>query len=459
MISELSWAIPIAVICVLGSAFCSGTEVALFSLRRVDREQLAHSQSLVDRRIIKLLERPRRLIASVLIGNEAFNGVLAIICLGVLLPICGVEFSVWAVGGIALAISLPLVVLIAEVTSKTLAAKAPMTWARICVVPLSGFMLLVTPIRWIVQAVTSVLLAPFGDSVRNRPARDLAEDEFRSMVDAGAAQGQVDARERRLIHRVFEFSDKKVGEVMTPRERMFALSYDLPMSRLVKELAARGFSRVPIYEKSLDNVRGILNAKDLVRIAAGQPSGKTLRELLHEPLFVPRTTPVKRLFLTFKQKKVHMAIVVSEYGKVLGVVTMDDLLAQIFGTFRDERAELQSSIPGRPKVRTPAPGVATVPRPGTDPAAGGGIVETSPVPLIDPHEINDQSVPVSKMDGSDLSGPIPLGLGITAEAAGVLDPPPPPPRLIHPVDEVTPPAVDVSELIAQGEKSKEKKSS
>ncbi|MBA3462948.1 MAG: HlyC/CorC family transporter [Deltaproteobacteria bacterium] len=458
MITELSWAIPLAVICVIGSAFCSGTEVALFSLRRVDREQLAHSTSVVDRQIIKLLERPRLLIASVLIGNEAFNSILAILCLGVLIPLCGPELSIWAVGGIALAVSLLLVVLFAEVTSKTLAAKAPTLWARICVIPLSWFMVLITPIRYVVQAVTSVLLAPFGDSVRNRPARDLAEDEFRSMIDAGAAQGQVDARERRLIHRVFEFSDKKVGEVMTPRERMFALSYDLPMTRLVKEVAARGFSRVPIYQKSVDNVRGILNAKDLVRIAAGQPSGKTLGELLHEPLFVPRTTPVKRLFLTFKQKKVHMAIVVSEYGKVLGVVTMDDVLAQIFGSFRDERAELQSSIPGRPKVRTPAPGVNTVPRAGTDPAAGGGVTETNPIPLIDPNDINDQSVPVSKMDGSDLSGPIPVGLGVTVEAAGVLDPPPAP-RLIYPVDEVTPPAIDVSELLEQGEQSKEKKSS
>src|SRR5262245_58579572 len=126
------------------------------------------------------------------------------------------------------------------------------------------------------------------------------------------------------------------------------------MQRLTREVASRGFSRVPIYQKSLDNVRGILNAKDLVRTAAGQPVNRPLGELLHEPLFVPRTTPVKRLFLTFKQKKVHMAIVVSEYGKVLGIVTMDDLLAQIFGALRDERAELQSSIPpGRLRVRTP----------------------------------------------------------------------------------------------------------
>jgi CBS domain containing-hemolysin-like protein len=190
---------------------------------------------------------------------------------------------------------------------------------------------------------------------------------------------------------------------MTPRDRIFALSYDLPMQRLIREIAQRGFSRVPIYQKSLDNVRGIVNAKDLVRGAAIVGPTKPLGELLHEPLFVPRTTPVKRLFLTFKQKKVHMAVVVSEYGKVLGLVTMDDLLAQIFGVLRDERAELQQSMPnikvvGGGRVRTPGPGVQ---------------IDTGPVQKADASEIAEAPTPI---------------------------------KPIHEIDEVTPPALDVEEL-------------
>src|SRR5262249_4633325 len=303
--------------------------------------------------------------------NEAFNSVLAVLALATVHVYCSFS-SPWACAAVALAIVLPLVVLVAEVTAKTFAAKSPLAWSRACVFPLTVFAVLLTPIRLVINFASELLLRPLGEAARTRPARDLSEQEFRSLVDAGSAQGQVDARERRLIHRVFEFSDKNVGQVMTPRQRIFALSYDLPAQRLVKELAARGFSRVPIYQRSLDNVRGILNAKDLVRTAAGQPLGRPLGELLHEPLFVPRTTPVKRLFLTFKQKKVHMAIVVSEYGKVLGLVTMDDLLAQIFGVLRDERAELQNTLPpGRgPRVEVRAD-VATGPiaSPG---AAGAG---------------------------------------------------------------------------------------
>ena len=381
-IGNFDVAIPLAVLCVVVSGFFSGTEVALFTLRRVDREHLKDSDRYIDQRILKLLERPRRLISTVLIGHEAFDSILAILALAVMFRLHP-SASEWALAGLALAITLPLIVLISEVTAKTLAAKAPLAWARACAIPLSLFAVLVTPLRLVVAFASQILLRPLGDAARTRPARDLSQQEFRSLVDAGSAQGQVDARERRLIHRVFEFSDKKVGEVMTPRDRIFALSYDLPMQRLVKEIAARGFSRVPIYQKSLDNVRGIINAKDLVRAAAGQPLGRPLNDLLHEPLFVPRTTPVKRLFLRFKQKKVHMAIVVSEYGKVLGLVTMDDLLSQIFGVLRDERADLQQSMPNMKRARTPAVGV---------PQVGAPLIETSPVPKLDLRDM--QSVPV-----------------------------------------------------------------
>lgn len=446
-LTDLSVVVPLAIACVVISGFCSGTEVALFSLRRVEREQLSHSNFAADRRILRLLERPRRLIATVLIGTQTFNGLLAVLALAVVLRF-GWAPSPWAAAGLALAIAMPLVVLIAEVTSKTFAAKLPLAWARACALPFQLFSLLVTPVRLVLQFVAGILLRPLGDAVRARPVRDLSEQEFRTLIDAGSAQGQVDARERRLIHRVFEFHDKNVGQVMTPRDRIFALSYDLPTQRLVREIAARGFSRVPIYQKSLDNIRGILNAKDLVRAAAGQPLGRPFNELLHEPLFVPRTTPIKRLFLTFKQKKVHMAIVVSEYGKVLGLVTMDDLLAQIFGVLRDERADLQQSIPPGGQVRS---AVAGAPLAESSPDSDSG-----PVPRASsspPADTGPLTRPDSSSDEAGETGPVPRSsepdLG-----AGALHPPPPPPGLrpIHAIDEVTPPAIDLAELVRDRER-------
>lgn len=352
------------------SACFSAAEVALFGLRRVDREQLSRSGKRGDALILGLLAQPKRMVESLLIGDQVATMMVAAI--GTALAAAELPTrSPWLLGAIAALAVAPLVVLLAEVVPRSLAIKAPIAWARATVRPLWLFTLALTPVRLVIHGLAEVVAWPFGGSGRPRAPGDLSEEEFRTLVDAGSAQGQVDARERRLIHKVFEFGDKNVGQVMTPRDKVFALSYDLPMARLTKEIAARGFSRVPIYQRSLDNVRGILNAKDLVRATAGQAPARALSDLLHEPLFVPRTTPVSRLFRTMKQKKVHMAVVVSEYGKLLGLVTMDDLLVQLFGAIQDEREVLQRTSKRGRGGRTPLPGsVSTTP-------GGGAVVATA----------------------------------------------------------------------------------
>jgi CBS domain containing-hemolysin-like protein len=368
-VENLALAIPIVVVGVFVSAVFSGTELALFSLRRVDRQQMAQSSRPADQRVLGLLAQPRRLITTVLICNETVNGVVAVVALvAIAARWPSLVADPWWLSAITLAVVLPVVVLVAEVLPRTLAQKSPVAWARATASLLAVLRTALSPVRWVIHTISDLLAKPFGVAGRPRQ-RDLTEEEFRILVDAGSAEGQVDARERRLIHRVFEFSDKNVGQIMTPRDKVFALAYDLPMSRIVQAVAQRGYSRVPIYQKAVDNIRGILNAKDLVR---AEPV-KTLGEILHEPLFVPRTTPVKRLFLTFKQKKVHMGIVVNEYGKVLGLVTMDDVLAQLFGAIRDERHALQAEgrrgRGGKTPVPTPAPASA---RPDSEPPTTRG---------------------------------------------------------------------------------------
>ena len=424
--SDIAPYVGIIAALVLLSGFFSGTEVALFALRRVDREQMARSGRAADRIVLALLEKPRRLIATVLVGNEALNGTitaLVVVALAEVLP----ELGLAGRAAIAVAITLPIVVLFGEVTAKTLALKSPLGWARATARSLWLFSILIAPLRLAVHGLSELFLKPFGAAARSRPERDLSEEEFKSLIDAGSAQGQVDARERRIIHRVFEFGDKNVGQVMTPRDKIVALSYDLPMARLVKEVAARGFSRIPIYQRSLDNVRGILNAKDLVPALAGQSPARTLSELLHEPLFVPRTTPIKRLFRTFKQKKVHMAMVVNEYGKVLGLVTMDDLLSQLFGAIRDEREGQQKAASRRGRGgRTPVPGqLTTVGEGGGEPGYEAGELTPPPVDpaqaaraLRDLADLEDERTP-PPVDTMSLAAPSPVQDVVTGPSGPV----------------------------------------
>lgn len=361
------------------SAFFSGTEVALFSLRRVDRETMQRSTRRSDRLVTALIAKPQRLIATVLIGNECVNVSVSTV-MASLAPILFPGRSNLELALLATALALPALLFFGEITPKTIAMQISVGWARFASRPIWLFGILVTPLRWIVRAVASVILWPMGGLKPRGNAKDMSEAEFRTLVDAGSAEGHIDARERRMIHRVFEFGDKTVGQVMTGRNRIFALSYDLPMARLMREIAERGYSRVPIYQKSLDNVRGVLHAKDLVVQGTGLSRPRILTELLHEVIYVPRNLSIKRLFQTFKTRKVHMALVVDEYGKLVGLITMDDVLAQLFGDIRDER-ELQKQSK-RGAVRPPTePGNTVAAVVAGDP---GRAAEATPIPRTEP---------------------------------------------------------------------------
>lgn len=351
-----SVATPLFVIAALISCsmFFSGTEVAMFGLRRVDREMLAQGKRASDRLILSMLARPRRLIATILCGNESINVSMSAVMAG-LVETLFPDRSEAQMALIATALALPLLLFIGEITPKTIAFKAPVPWSRAAVRPLWLFGIVVTPVRLVVTGIAGVLTRPFGRPAKSAQRDPLSEAEFKALVDAGSEEGQVDARERRLIHKVFEFGDKTVAEAMVPRARVFALSYELPLARLTQEIAARGFSRVPIYQKTLDNIRGVLHAKDLlIQGTPGTPM-RRLQELLHEPLFVPQTTPLERMFRLFKQKKMHMALVVNEYGKLAGLVTMEDLLEQLFGDIRDEREAQKARAEGRAVGTQPVP--------------------------------------------------------------------------------------------------------
>ncbi len=336
---------------VLLSGFFSGTEVAMFSLRRVDREQMKSATNKADALVARLLSKPRQLIATVLIGNEVVNVSVSTV-MASMTPLLFPGTSELTLALLTTFMALPLLLFFGEITPKSLAIKTSLGWVRFAARPLWLWSWLVLPVRVVVHFIAGLALRPFGSSTASRVSKQMSEAEFRTLVDAGSAEGAVDVREQLLIHKVFEFGDKTVGDIMEPRDKIFALSYELPLTRLVKEVATRGYSRVPIYQKSLDNIRGILYAKDLVVQAAALAAPRPLTQLLHEPLFVPRTIPLERLFRIFKNRKIHMALVVNEYGKLIGLITMEDLLEELFGEIRDEREQLKTGRRAAVRVRS-----------------------------------------------------------------------------------------------------------
>ncbi|HEX6837147.1 MAG TPA: CBS domain-containing protein, partial [Polyangia bacterium] len=209
---------------------------------------------------------------------------------------------------------------------------------------------LITPVRLLLQTIAAGALAIIGARPMTRE-EGLREEEFRSLVDVGSEEGELQVAERRLIHNVFEFGDTTVGKVMTPADKVFALPYEMPLGRMVESISGERYSRVPIYKtpkaprggdgkrpaRGAMEVVGILLAKDLTGYYWGALEGHTVQDLLHPVLFVPRTTKCDQLFREFQRKRTHIALVVDEYGRLAGLVTMEDLLEELFGEIADEK--------------------------------------------------------------------------------------------------------------------------
>ncbi|HEY7954559.1 MAG: hemolysin family protein [Polyangia bacterium] len=339
-----------------GSAFFAGAETSLFSLSRVSREALATREDAGSRRVLALLSNPRRLIVTIILCNELINigasSLMATMTAAGLTHFWpGVREAVQAV--VATLVMVPLLLLFGEMAPKSLAIRIGESWARAVSLPLRVVMVLITPVRWILSAIAGALVTIIGGR-RPAAAEGLREEEFRALVDVGSEVGELQVAERRLIHNVFEFGDTNVGKVMTPADQVFALPYEMPLGRLVEAVAEERYSRVPIYRTAKPKARrpgepparptevvgdvvGVLLAKDLVGYARGQLEGHTIAELLHPPLFVPRTTKCDRLFREFQRQRTHLALVVDEYGKLAGLVTMEDLLEELFGEIADEK--------------------------------------------------------------------------------------------------------------------------
>lgn len=333
----------------MASAFFAGSETALFSLSRIQREAMATRQDKSSQRLAHLLSHPRRLIVTIIVCNELINianSSFAATVVAHLLP------GVREVGQviIATAVMVPLILFFGEMTPKSLALRLGERWARVISLPLSLLAFVITPVRILLQWISAGVLAIVGARSMTRE-EGLREEEFRSLVDVGSEEGELQVAERRLIHNVFEFGDTTVGKVMTPADKVFALPYEMPLGRMVEAIAAERYSRVPIYKtakatrgsdgkrpaRGAMEVVGILLAKDLTGYYWGALEGHTVQDLLHPVLFVPRTTKCDQLFREFQRKRTHVALVVDEYGRLAGLVTMEDLLEELFGEIADEK--------------------------------------------------------------------------------------------------------------------------
>lgn len=315
------------------SAFFSGSETALFSLGPIKLYQLKESNHPRATLIRDLIEKPRRLLISILVGNECINITASALAASLCISLAG-DQGKW----IAIAIMTPLILVFGEVLPKAIAVSNSEKFSLRIAKPISIFASAIFPIRWIIRKVVDKITSLFGKQ-KEKEESIFFEEEFKELVEVGHKEGILEKEEHEMIHKILKFGDTIVSSIMTPRSGMFTLPYDLTVEQAIKKVKENHFSRIPIYKQEKNNIIGILNAKDLLTLINKQDTANTrttISSIIRQSYLVPKDKKIQDLLKEFQEKKVHLALVVNEYGSVVGLVTMEDLLEELFGEIYDE---------------------------------------------------------------------------------------------------------------------------
>ncbi|MFP4548255.1 MAG: hemolysin family protein [Fidelibacterota bacterium] len=314
------------------SGFFSGSETALFSLSEYQKKILIRQNLKKGTLITNLLERPRKLIITILLGNEFVNISISTLTAGLIIRLFNKE-TPW----INIAIVLPILLLFGEITPKTIALRNNITFSSLVARPLYLFQKIITPVRWVIKHIADMIVNLLIRK-RARQTNILTEDVVKELVHESEQEGLIDSSAKKYINNIFDFGDTLLTEVMTPRSNIFSLPDTLTISEIVREVKKVHYSAVPIYAGDMDNIKGLLFTTDLIGLTQTEieDSKPTLESILRPPYFVPENMRADELFKNLKNNKISVAITLDEYGGVTGLVTVEDLLEKIFGEIYDE---------------------------------------------------------------------------------------------------------------------------
>jgi putative hemolysin len=323
---------------ILCSGILTGAEAAYFSLGRARLRRLAGPSGSAPSGRTTLIARPHDLLVTLLVGITLINIGAAALAASVAEHVFGAQWGLLVeIVGMIL-----LLTTFGEVLPMTLAVKYPEGFLSLARWPISWLERLLAPVRMLLAGLTALTVRLIGRDRQAQP--ELSEEELRTLVDVGASEGVVERGEREMIHKVFELEDTLVRSIMVPRTDMFCLDLAAPVERILPALQENLHSRVPVYEGSIDVIVGILYTKDLLPYLAGLPGDFDLRAHLHPPYFVPESKRADVLLQEFQAKKLHLAIVVDEYGGTAGLVSLEDLLEELVGEIADEYDEPERLI-------------------------------------------------------------------------------------------------------------------
>jgi len=312
----------ILIILILFSAFFAGVETAVFSLSDIRLKRMVSRKEKNSKLVAKLKSNPHRLLITILIGNNFVN-----IAAASMATMIVNRFFDSNVVGITTGIMTLIILVFGDITPKSLSIKYNERICRLTAKPLFIIEQILLPITWLFEKV-------YPKRGLRVPA--ITEEELRIMASVGVEEGTVQKREAELIKRVFQLNDITAEDIMTPRSEVYALRENRKLKSVKNKIINSRYSRIPIYKKNIDHITGILYKDDALIYLVKKDVDVILKKIAREAIFIPESQFIDELMREFQRKHVHMAAVVNEYGEVVGIATLEDIIEELVGEIVDE---------------------------------------------------------------------------------------------------------------------------
>lgn len=312
------------------SAFFSGSETALMAVSRVRLRQIAKKHTRSVKIVEGILEKPERLIGTILLGNNMVNVAMSAIA-------TVIAVSIWGDRGIIyVTVALTVILLIfAEITPKVYAKyhseRISLVTAPVIKVIMTIFHPLTVGVTWVVQK----LLLLLGIDITRAKRNIVTEAEVKTLINISWEDGSISAEEKEMLARVFTLNDKAVGDIMVPRKRMVTLSSNYTIDQALKTVKRHGYSRYPVRRNKSQEIIGFIHAKDLLG-KRGSRKLSSMKKLIRPAYFIPESKKINSQLRHFKSRRLHQAVVLDEEGEVRGLITLEDILEQMVGSIEDE---------------------------------------------------------------------------------------------------------------------------
>ncbi|WP_286905734.1 HlyC/CorC family transporter [Clostridium sp. UBA1652] len=336
MDSSYTLQIIVLIFLLLLSAFFSASETALMSLSKIRIRHMVEDGVKGAKLVEKLTEDPNKLLGSILVGNNVVNIGASALATSVAMK----AFDESGVG-IATAIMTILVLIFGEITPKSIAKQRSEGVALKVSGIVNIFVKTLRPFVAIFTFISSFILKLFGADL-NKDQPFITQEELKTMVDVGEEEGVLEEEEKEMIFNVFEFGDIQVKDVMVQRVDIVALGLDSTYDDVIDIIKEEQFSRIPVYNESIDDIIGIMYVKDLILL--NNKDNFKVQDCIREAYYTFEFKKVTELFKEMKKSRNHMAVVLDEYGGTVGIVTIEDLLEEIVGEIEDEYDELEEEI-------------------------------------------------------------------------------------------------------------------